>query len=95
MANSNTEPPLDGDAARILAALTQRQFLRPHRSLSGVLADLEICPIAVEQAMERLAIDGSRSIGRLRAGQLHQLSRTIQRVWEHGQSQASQSPQAV
>ncbi len=87
-------PSIVQNAAKLGEALSHRQYLRPHRSLVAVLADLEICPAAVEQAMRWLKLDDSRPIGRLRATELQSLSRCIHRLIESTQPQPAE-PQLV
>lgn len=75
------------DADGILRELTIRQHLAPHRPLGEVLAELVerlgACPVAAERAMVRLELRASRSIGRLRRGELIQLARGMYRLWCH------------
>lgn len=75
----------DADADRILAALSTRQHLQPHRSLGEVLSavqrDLGFCPKAAQTAVRWLRLDGGRAVGRLRRSELIQLSRSIHRFW--------------
>jgi len=65
----------------ILYDLTVRQHLKPHRSVGDTMSDaasgLGFCVSAAELALEWLQIDPATSIGRLRRGQLSQLSRSI------------------
>ena len=95
MADPLNQQSLEGDADKILAVLVQRQYLRPHQTVTDVFADLKLCPVAVEQAIRWLGLDASRPIGRLRASQLGQLARCIQRLWDQGRANAQRSPQAV
>jgi hypothetical protein len=73
------------DAEGILRELTTRQHLTPHRPLTDVVAEVvaqvAACPAAAEGAMKRLELDGARSIGRLRRGELIQLARGMYRLW--------------
>jgi len=81
------------DAAELAAVLSQRQYLRPHRPLNEVLKELEICQVAIEQAMRWLGLEGARPIGRIRATQLAQLARCIYRIWEAAKGNAEGNPQ--
>jgi hypothetical protein len=73
-------------AQEILSTLSEWQYLRPHRPLADVLADvvvkLGVCSDAAQSAIERLELDAARPIGRLRATELNQLARCIGRLWE-------------
>ena len=73
------------DSDRILQDLTTRQFLRPQGRVEDVLAAsaeaLGFCPRAASQAVRRLEIDLSQSVGRLRRTELTQLARSIHRFW--------------
>lgn len=75
------------DADGILRELTVRQHLTPHRPLGDVMAELVgrvgACPVAAERAMDRLDLQRSRSIGRLKRGELIQLARGMYRLWFH------------
>jgi hypothetical protein len=75
----------DVDANRILAELSTRQHLHPHRPLGQVLAeaqrDLGFCPGAARAAVEWLRFEPSQAIGRLRRSELIQLARSIHRFW--------------
>jgi len=93
MSAAPTELNPSSSAEEIYAAVSRRQFLRPHRSVQDVLTELGICPAAVAQAVQWLEIDASRPLGRLRASELMQLSRCVHRLWE--QAAASRIPQAT
>ena len=73
------------DAEAILRELTTRQHLGPRRPVADVVAEVVdrvgACPAAAAGAMDRLQLDGQRSIGRLRRGELIQLARGIHRLW--------------
>lgn len=73
------------DAEGILRELTTRQHLAPHRTVGEVVAevvqDVGVCPIAADRAVERLGLDGRRSMGRLRRAELSQLARAMHRYW--------------
>ena len=93
------EPPtarrlLDEEFDRLLQLLTIQQHLNPHEPVAQALArtvdDLDVCPIAVESAIQWLQIDPSISIGRLRRTELTQLARSIHRFWR----QSVPAPQA-
>jgi hypothetical protein len=79
--------PAKSDRAQdILSTLSEWQYLRPHRPLSDVISDavakLGICPAAAQRAVDRLEMDASHPVGRLRATELNQLARCMQRMWE-------------
>ena len=73
------------DADGILRELTVRQHLTPHRPLGDAVGDIiervGACPEAAARAMGRLDLDPSRSIGRLKRGELIQLARGMYRLW--------------
>ena len=73
------------DAEGILRELTVRQHLTPHRPLGQVVGEIVervgACPVAADRAMARLELDGGRSIGRLKRGELIQLARGMYRLW--------------
>ena len=73
------------DSNDILASLTQRQHLQPHRPLAEALADganeVGFCPDAAAEAVQWLGLDPAASIGRLRRTELTQLARCIYRFW--------------
>jgi hypothetical protein len=81
--NAKRVPGTDADG--ILHELTTRQHLTPHRPLGQVMADLVertgACPDAAGRALDRLELDRSQSIGRLRRGELIQLARSMYRFW--------------
>jgi hypothetical protein len=85
---------VDGD--RILAELSTRQYLAPHRSLGEVLADaqrtLRFCPQAAAAGLRWLNLDSSMAVGRLRRTELIQLARSIHRFWR--QALAGSAPQS-
>ncbi len=78
-------PPLGTDAEGILAELSTRQHLAPHRPLKEVVADTVeatgVCPDAAARALAWLNHSPDRSIGRLRRGELMQLARCMYRFW--------------
>lgn len=82
------------DADQILAALSTRQYLEPHRPLGDVLSDaqqdLGFCPRAGDAAVTWLNLDPRRAVGRLRRSELLQLARSIYRFWR--QSLSSEAP---
>lgn len=84
---ANTEP-----AASILSTLSDWQYLRPHRPLTDVVADLVaklgVCPDAAQAALEWLEVDATAPIGRLRATELTQLARCMARKWEEAANPA-------
>jgi hypothetical protein len=73
------------DSDDILANLTQRQHLQPHRALGPALTDaaeeVGFCPDAAAKAVQWLGLDPAVSIGRLRRTELTQLARCIYRFW--------------
>jgi hypothetical protein len=73
------------DSDDILANLTVRQHLQPHRPLGPALADaaeeVGFCPEAATRAVQWLGLDPAVSIGRLRRTELTQLARCIYRFW--------------
>ena len=83
------------DADGVLRELTVRQHLTPHRPLGDVVAEIVgrvgACPVAAERALDRLELDRSRSIGRLKRGELIQLARGMYRLWCHALA-ADRSP---
>jgi len=75
----------DADPERILADLSTRQHVQPHRLLGDVLSDVQrdlgFCPEAAQAAVQWLRLDGGQAVGRLRRSELIQLSRSIHRFW--------------
>ena len=73
------------NAETMLDTLTQRQFVSPHRPvaevLSQLLTELGASPDAGAATLNRLSIDPSLAIGRLRRCQLTQLARVLHREW--------------
>ena len=84
------------DAEGILRELTVRQHLTPRRPLAEVVAEtverVGACPVAAERAMGRLELDGARSIGRLKRGELIQLARGVYRLWAHALAREADAP---
>ena len=82
-------------AQDILSTLSEWQYLRPHRALSEVVADavakLGICPVAAQRAVDRLELDAARPVGRLRATELNQLARCMQRMWDAVEAMSQQA----
>lgn len=76
---------LDEEFDRLLQVLTSHQHLHPHEPVAQALARtvdlMDVCPIAIEQAIAWLQIDPTTSIGRLRRTELTQLARSIHRFW--------------
>ena len=76
----------------LLNLLTTRQHLWPHEpvneALSHTVADLDVCPNAIAQSLDRLHLDANQSIGRLRRTELMQLARTIHRYWRASEAAA-------
>ena len=85
MKTSTTVSAVQADFDNLLAALTARQHLAPHepvgQSLAHTIADLGVCPRAVEESLSRLQLNPQKSIGRLRRTELMQLARTVHRHW--------------
>lgn len=83
------------DAEGILRELTVLQHLTPHRAVAEavgrVVEQVGMCPVAAERAMERLELDGSRSIGRLKRGEMIQLARAMYRLWTAALSARAES----
>lgn len=82
-------------ADSILEILTRRQFLNPHRALGIVLTealqDIGACPSIEQEALERLGLDVSLSIGRLRRTELTQLARVLHRLWKNAAGQRART----
>lgn len=78
------------DAEGILRELSTSQHLTPHRPLGQVVGEIVervgACPEAANRAMTWLELDGGRSIGRLRRGELIQLARAMYRHWAQAMS---------
>ena len=76
---------LASDADGILKELTTRQYLTPHRPLGQAVAEivdqLGVCSQAADRAIAWLDLDRTRSIGRLRRGELMQLAHALHRFW--------------
>jgi hypothetical protein len=76
---------INEDFQKLLDALTTAQHLHPHDSVQAVLdrtvQQIGVCPVAVEQSLQWLQLDGATRIGRLRRTELMQLSRTVHRFW--------------
>lgn len=70
--------------AALLAALTERQFLRPHQRLRPALIDLAAArqlPLrAVDESLRILQIDSQIALGRLRHTDLSQLAASMDRL---------------
>lgn len=83
--NGQAATVMGTDADGILRELTNRQHLTPHRPVGQVVAEtaerVGACMIAADRAIDRLQLDRSRSIGRLRRGELIQLARGMYRLW--------------
>ena len=83
--NNASNSPLGTDAEGLLAELSNRQFLQPHRPLKDVIAETVqatgLCPDAAARALTWLNLPPDRSIGRLRRGELIQLARCMHRYW--------------
>jgi hypothetical protein len=76
---------LNADFQNLLDTLTTRQHLNPHEPVGVVLGRavecLGVCPNAIAQATQWLALDPSTPIGRLRRTELTQLARSVHRFW--------------
>jgi hypothetical protein len=98
MHDQAAKPVVGSDAEGILRELTTRQHLTPHRALGEAVAEIVeqvgACPAAAEGAMERLELDATRSIGRLRRGELIQLARGMYRLWMQKVAIGSRSEEA-
>jgi hypothetical protein len=74
-----------GDAERLVQALSNQQFLKPHQSvedaLGAVVDELGVCPEAARVAMETLQVEAATPVGRMRRTELMQLARTLSRLW--------------
>lgn len=83
-------------ADAILSILSDSQYLHPHKSLGQVLREAVdtggICPDAIARSMQRLQMDASRSIGRLRRSELVQLARGIYRSWKQAAAEGEPVP---
>ena len=90
MTPPDARPVEDVDADRILAELSIRQHLHPHRSLGQVLSEaqreLGFCTGAARAAVEWLRYDAGQSVGRLRRSELIQLARSIHRFWRQSRA---------
>jgi len=84
------------DCDAILEFLSSYQHLHPHAPLNDavgqVIAAVECCPAAAEQAIRWLQLDASASIGRFRRSQIVQLAQSMYRFW--GRNVASQNKPA-
>ena len=73
------------DSDQILADLSTRQHLTPHKSLATALEEasqrLGFCPNAAQTAVGWLGVNTSRSLGRFTRTELIQLARSIHRYW--------------
>ena len=85
-----TQAVAQSEFDNLLNLLTTRQHLAPHEpvseSLSHTVGDLNVCPNAIAQSLERLNLDPAKSIGRLRRTELMQLARTVHRYWRAAQT---------
>jgi hypothetical protein len=87
---------IHADFENLLDLLTTRQHLAPHEPVAQTLErsvnDIGVCPNAAAQALQRLQLDGTTAIGRLRRTELMQLARTVHRYWrENADAQAANS----
>jgi len=73
------------DSDQILADLSMRQHLTPHKSLGTALDEssqrLGFCPNAAQTAIGWLGLDTAKSLGRFTRTELIQLARSIHRYW--------------
>lgn len=85
--------PICKNADEILAFLSERQFVRPHRPLGEVLADLTkslgACEVAVNRSVSWLGLSKQSAIGRLRRTEVTQLARSIHRFWRAALAQTA------
>ena len=81
----------------ILAELTVRQHLNPHRPLGQTLTEsaeeVGFCPDAATRAVQWLGLDPAVSVGRLRRTELTQLARCIYRFWRQSMTPEPQESQ--
>ena len=81
----------------ILADLTVRQHLQPHRPLGQTLSqsaeELGYCPDAAGRAVQWLGLDPAVSVGRLRRTEVTQLARCIYRFWRQSMAPQAQESQ--
>src|SRR5262245_48381150 len=79
----SSTPAESSDA--LLNGLSTEQHIHPHESVAEALEaarqKIGFCPLAGENALRWLQIDGATTIGRLRRTELMQLSRCIYRFW--------------
>lgn len=90
MSDSQSQPASNLTAEQTFELLSQRQYLRPHRSLVAVLADLEFCPTAVDHALRWLKMDPSQPIGRMRATELRSLAQCVRRLLDQWEAKKQQ-----
>jgi hypothetical protein len=85
IARLNPKRTTPSDPIAILGLLSQMQFVRPHQPLQEALSTVQeqigICRAVVERAVRWLELDESLAIGRLRRGELAQLSECMHRFW--------------
>ena len=83
------------DSDTVLNVLTRRQHVAPHTPLAQALdetrRELGCCPIAVENALRWLNLDGNTPVGRLRRTEIMQLARSVYRFWRHGAAASAAS----
>jgi hypothetical protein len=87
------------DADRLVEALSQQQFLKPHQAVASavqaVIDALGVCPEAARAAMQSLHVESAAPIGRLRRTELMQLARSIHRFWRQSVVESSTPSQPV
>lgn len=73
------------DSTQILELLTTRQYLVPRRPVSDVLtevaAGMGLTLSSIRAAADRMELDVSQSVGRLKREQLEQLARLTHRLY--------------
>lgn len=73
------------DSEQILELLTIRQYLGPHKPVADVLtevaAGMGLTLSSIRSAADRMELDVSQSVGRLKREQLEQLSRLTHRLY--------------
>jgi|SRR5690348_116674 len=87
------------DSDHILADLSARQHLTPHKSLGVALDEssnrLGFCPNAAQTAVGWLGLDTARALGRFTRTELIQLARSIHRYWWQAVNSHSSASQPV
>lgn len=75
------------DSEQILELLTMCQYLRPRKPVADVLTEvatgLGLTLSSIRSAADRMELDVSQSVGRLKREQLEQLARLTHRLYRH------------